>query len=616
MPVAPAVPTPDPPFASFRPRLAAVFWFYTAFELCRERVAELRRLNPGTPLYGLYGGAPEEAEAARAALGPVLDDLWLYAAPSTATYRWVQGDQVVAAWARERGFALPWDTVVLVQWDLVTALPLTELLDDLRPEEAVFSGDRPMAGMEAWWGWGGAHPPNRPTLEAFRAWLLDTHGYDGPLWACLFIFVALPRAFLERYVADGPPEPGFIEYKLTTLARIYDVPVRPTPRFWPWWKSEPATRDAPASARRLNAAGREPTDAELAQELADPQGARVFHPVTRSVDLARPPAAPAPAPTYACKVCSSGEGFRTHAAREMMFGLRDRFTYGECGRCGCVQLLDPPADLGRYYGPGYYSFGADLDAEFVDPALREARGRAVRDLLTLPDEAARAVAHADMRRPLWSLRPLGLEPDSRVLDVGCGSGRLLYQLRMAGFTGGLGADLFLPEALDYANGLRVLKAGLADVEGGWDAIMLHHAFEHLLDPARAMADAAARLRPGGRLLLRLPMADSEAWRIYGADWVQLDCPRHFFLHTRASLAVLAAGAGLELERVDCDSYELQFWGSEQYRRDIALHDAGSHWGGRPGPFGPERMAAWRARSAELNAQGRGDQAAVYLRKPG
>ena len=43
----------------------------------------------------------------------------------------------------------------------------------------------------------------------------------------------------------------------------------------------------------------------------------------------------------------------------MMFGHRDRFTAGECGRCGCVQLLDPPADLGRYYGPGYYSFGAD-----------------------------------------------------------------------------------------------------------------------------------------------------------------------------------------------------------------------------------------------------------------
>lgn len=329
---------------------------------------------------------------------------------------------------------------------------------------------------------------------------------------------------------------------------------------------------------------------------------------------AAPPSPAPPRAPSACAVCG-GAHARVHAAREMMFGFRDPFSYGECGRCGCLQLLDPPADMGRYYGPGYYSFGGDLDAEFADPGLREARGATVRALLSAPEDEARGVAHGDMRRPLLSLRPLGLTPESRILDVGCGTGRLLYQLDMAGFRRGCGADPFVDGDIAYRSGLRVWRRDLAAMDGGWDVIMLHHAFEHLPDPARAMVEAAERLVPGGRLLLRLPMADSEAWRVYGADWVQLDAPRHLFLHTRESLRRLADDAGLRMEAAVCDSYEFQFWGSEQYRRDIPLHDPRSKWGGQPGIFPTDVVDGWRALSHRLNAEGAGDQAAVYFRKP-
>jgi len=40
------------------------------------------------------------------------------------------------------------------------------------------------------------------------------------------------------------------------------------------------------------------------------------------------------------------------------FGLRDEFRYLECGACRCVQLVDVPADLSKYYPPNYYSFAS------------------------------------------------------------------------------------------------------------------------------------------------------------------------------------------------------------------------------------------------------------------
>ncbi|MGH2855114.1 MAG: hypothetical protein ACRDLF_13090, partial [Solirubrobacteraceae bacterium] len=61
------------------------------------------------------------------------------------------------------------------------------------------------------------------------------------------------------------------------------------------------------------------------------------------------------APT--CAICANAAGNRVFGAREMMFGLRERFEYLECGECGCLQLLDVPEDLARFYPESYYSLG-------------------------------------------------------------------------------------------------------------------------------------------------------------------------------------------------------------------------------------------------------------------
>jgi len=114
--------------------------------------------------------------------------------------------------------------------------------------------------------------------------------------------------------------------------------------------------------------------------------------------------------------------------------------------------------------------------------------------------------------------------------------------------------------------------------------------------------------------LHIPVADSETYERYGADWVQLDAPRHLHLFTRRSLGLLAAKAGLTVVAIDDDSDDVQFWGSEPYRMDIPLFDERSdRWRGGPSSFPPDQMRQWQQDAEWLNRTGRGDQTAFFLK---
>lgn len=284
----------------------------------------------------------------------------------------------------------------------------------------------------------------------------------------------------------------------------------------------------------------------------------------------------------------------------MMFGTRDEFTYVECAACGCLHLENPPSEWTRYYPPEYY---AHL------PAQRESAYR--RWLWRLQGTAL--VQRVSAPRFLAWVRQADVSRDARVLDVGCGRGHWLRRLRAAGWTQLTGIDPLIPRDVTWPDGVTLYQRTLDEHEGSYDFIMSHHAFEHMSDPAGAMSHFARLLAPAGKLLIRIPVADSEAWRTYRADWAQLDAPRHHFLHTRRSMECLAARSGFRIDTVTYDSNGFQFWGSEQYRRDIACIDA-IHSGARAdGCLAPRRdRLRYERRARALNATSGADSACFYL----
>jgi SAM-dependent methyltransferase len=317
-------------------------------------------------------------------------------------------------------------------------------------------------------------------------------------------------------------------------------------------------------------------------------------------------------PAECCRVCGAKLQNEPFVVPEMSMGTGERFRCVECAACGTIQLLDVPGDLGRYYPPGYYSFTDHRPGKVV-MFLKRHRASGALGRPTLLSGLVRWVA-GDPPFTEWA-RPPYVTPGGRILDVGTGGGRLLREMALAGFTDLMGVDPYVAADAEPFPGVKMLKGRLQDVTGSFDTVMLHHVLEHFEDPVGAIRELARLTRPGGYAIVRVPLSGSYAWRTYRASWVQLDPPRHIFIPSARGMELLAAAGGFEIAEVRFDSTAFQFWGSEQVRLSIPLHDRRSvHVRGGNGSFTRRQMRSFAVRALELNRSGDGDQACFYLRR--
>ena len=317
--------------------------------------------------------------------------------------------------------------------------------------------------------------------------------------------------------------------------------------------------------------------------------------------------------TEECRICGNVKGNKSYTAREMMYGLREKFDYFQCSKCECLQISEFPEDMSKYYPGDYYSF-----EKYVGKKFKGAKGA-----VKLKQYEA-AVLGGDIyqntfgkilgKREYKIFKDIHIDKETRILDVGSGSSRnFLYPLAEIGFKNLLGCDPYLNETIQYENGLEIKNVQVFEIEGTYDIITYHHVFEHLPDPSENLEKILSLLSEDGVCIIRIPTVSSFAWEKYKTDWVQLDAPRHFFLHSKKSMEILAERTGFELYKVAYDSTHFQFTGSEKYLKDIPLLEA------KPKGFKNSikrktNKYKFDQQTKKLNKDGYGDQAAFYLRK--
>jgi SAM-dependent methyltransferase len=227
-----------------------------------------------------------------------------------------------------------------------------------------------------------------------------------------------------------------------------------------------------------------------------------------------------------CKICFNSLSNETFVVREMMFGTREEFIYFKCSSCGCLQIVDPPKEPSKYYpSEKYYSY----QRFGYNNSYRNRFKNIIKYCLfnTFLYRIYIYFCHIE-----WLTLLKQFKKTTSILDVGCGSGLLLREMKIWGYKNLVGIDDFIENDFSIcSDSVNIFKQDIfthAKKGNMYDLIMLHHSFEHMDNPYSVLEQLYKMLNNYGFLLIRIPVNDSLAFRKYGSNWVQLDAPRHFF----------------------------------------------------------------------------------------
>ncbi|MDL2259350.1 class I SAM-dependent methyltransferase [Deltaproteobacteria bacterium OttesenSCG-928-K17] len=221
-----------------------------------------------------------------------------------------------------------------------------------------------------------------------------------------------------------------------------------------------------------------------------------------------------------CPICAQNE---VDLLADLNFARVDQFQYnprarlGSCRVCGLAynEVADP-AELTRHYGRNPI---APLPIGEDEALVRQVVGR-----------------HLAGAGGLW-------------VDVGCGTGELLIDLKNNGFDDLLGLEVS-PGKIEYVRSRNIraeVFAGrtmpLNDQTAG--VISFRHVLEHVYQPEDLLLEAHRALKEGGLIYLEVPDAGR-----YGAspasDCFQWLCWGHVNHFDEVRLGLLLAGCGFEL----------------------------------------------------------------------
>ena len=241
--------------------------------------------------------------------------------------------------------------------------------------------------------------------------------------------------------------------------------------------------------------------------------------------------------TVDCQICGGADFEVVGSGEDYVYAsCPDRFTAVRCQACGHMYQRPRPSrkSASIIYPPHYSTRSKRFSAD--SSAIGKIKN----------------IVYAQRNKFLAQ----ELAGGGRVLDVGCGDGQLLLDIKMKYPEAELtGIDLEMPpDAMETmaANGISVMIGALEETDlptDHFDVIMMNQLIEHLWEPRKALEKAFRALRPGGLLSVETVNTMGYDWKWFnGGAWGGYYFPRHMNFFSSDSLAQFLESVGFVVER--------------------------------------------------------------------
>jgi SAM-dependent methyltransferase len=211
---------------------------------------------------------------------------------------------------------------------------------------------------------------------------------------------------------------------------------------------------------------------------------------------------------FVCRNCDSNDYKLVYKdVPDRFYGIKGVFSYVQCLTCGLIQIFMTPAKISDYY--------ADYRLHAKDPAIY----------------------HFFRKLFLRGGYYFPKENRGRVLDIGCGNGWYLKELKARGWEG-WGYEITKKYADRLAKELDMKVLSEDDLVGRanyFDLITMNFSLEHLNDPRRVLMQVFCALKKGGEIIISLPNIESREAKLFGPKWFHLDPPRHLTFYSKTLL---------------------------------------------------------------------------------
>lgn len=315
-----------------------------------------------------------------------------------------------------------------------------------------------------------------------------------------------------------------------------------------------------------------------------------------------------------CAICGNEYNNTPYSIKEMFIGTRDEFEYFECSNCGCLQIKEIPVDLAKYYPENYYSYQSKKNK--IRRFFGEKRDSYVIFKSGLFGRIINFFEPSPYFQKIAKSNILFDKKRTRILDVGCGAGIMLQSFADMGFESLTGVDPLIEKDIRIGS-VQIYKKYLKDLQKNnkYDLIIFNHSLEHIFDQIDTLQNVYKILSDNGTLIISIPIKTDYIWKKYDVNWVQIDAPRHLIIHTFKSIKILLDKINLKLTNYDFDSGPFQFYGSEQYKKNIPLKSAKSYYiNPKSSIFTSKEINEFTKLSNKLNFMDQGDSATFYISK--